>query len=193
MALDPDNIRAFANGQVYVVNPDDAVWPASIDAPIHGSWDSVGYNTEDGAKFSFGREVVEKYAWQAEDPVRLLTTRKPKTVSFAAMEFTPVGVGLACGGIYVTSDGAGQYRVHPQAEDFIDYRAVLIDVVDDDDHHYRFGYRKTLNQSTVDFSTVRNDTTQLPIELKVLSAKPEEPWFIQTNDDVWADLVGDPS
>lgn len=201
MALDPDNIRAFANGQIYVhdAGPNDVVtWPASIDAPIPGGWDSVGYNSEDGARFSFGREVVEKYAWQGEDPVRLLVTRKPKMVSFDAMEFTPVGVGLACGGIYVTEDAPGAYRVHPQSEGFVDYRAVLIDLFDGEDFHYRFGYRRTLNQSTVEFSTVRTDTTQLPIQLKVLkSDEPgvdgQEPWFLQTNDPVWASLAGDPS
>lgn len=201
MSLDAGNIRAFAFGQIYVADagPDDTVtWPASIDAPIAGTWQSVGYNSEEGATFSFGREVVEKYAWQAEDPVRLLITRKPKFVRFQAMEFTPVGVGLACGGIYVTQDAAGAYRIHPEREGFVDTRAVLIDLEDDEDHHYRFGYRKVLNQSAVEFSTVRTDTTQLPIELKVLKASEpgidgSEPWFIQTNDDVWADLVGDPS
>lgn len=201
MALDPDNIRAFANGQVYVWSIPrlgTPTYPASIDASIPGGWDSVGYNSEDGAQFSFSREVVEKYAWQGEDPVRLLITRKPKSVKFGVMEFSPVGVGLACGGIYVTQDAARAYRIHPERQDYIDYVAVLIDAVDDDEHKYRFGYRKCLNQSNVEFSTVRNDTTTLPIELKVLAADEPgeagaEPWFIQTNDEVWSDMVGDPS
>ena len=185
MAQESSEVRAFGNGHVYIsdsnVTPN---FPATISTPITRAmgWIEAGYVAEDGAKFTFAREVNEKFAWQSYDPVRVLITKIPKMVDFELMQWNKYTFALALGGGTVTEPATGEYQYDPPDESFVDIRAVLVEAIDGD-YAYRFAYRRCMNQSGVEFATVRSDTTGLPIQMKVLAADAGlKPWFMQTDD-----------
>ena len=185
MALETTEVRAFGSGHVYVsdsnVTPN---FPASISTPISraAGWIDLGYATEEGVKFTFGRDVVEKFAWQSHHPVRVLVDKVPTMAAFSCMQWNRYTAALALGGGTVTEGSPGEYKYEPPDESYVDERALLIEAVDGD-YTYRFVYRKTMNQSAVEFSTVRSDTTALLIELKVLAPSgTDKAWFMQTDD-----------
>ncbi|MCA1569309.1 MAG: hypothetical protein LC798_03095 [Chloroflexi bacterium] len=180
--LDPDEVLVTGFGGVYEA-PVGTAFPANIDTAIPAAFKEVGYITEDGARFSFGRDVNEIMAWQSRDPIRQVVTAVPKTVSFDIQQWNIRTVKLALGGGVVTEEAAGgAYRYDPPDEDFIDERAFII-VGEDGDIDYRFCFRRATNQAGVDFAFVRNDPAALPIELKVLAAGGGlKSYFVQSND-----------
>lgn len=186
--LDSDEVVVTGTGRVYVA-PVGTVFPASITDPIdEDDWTDLGYVTEPGARFNFGRSVNELMAWQSYDPIRVVVTAVPKTVAFDLMQWNQATMKLALGGGEVNEYEAGAYEYQPPDEQFVDVRAFIITGVDGD-KNYRFCFRKALNQRGVEFAFVRENPVSLPIEIKVLAAPSGlKPYVIQTDDPA----IGEP-
>lgn len=183
MALESSEVRVTGTGHAYVA-PLGTPIPAGIDSPLtHAAgWVELGYTTEEGARFSFGREVNRVMGWQAFDPLRIVVTRVPKTISVDLLQWNQHTVKLALGGGTVTEPASGQYQYDPPDESFVDERMFAIEGIDGD-YTYRFIYRKALNESGVDFAFVRANPVVFPITMAILAADGNnEPWLLQTDD-----------
>ena len=183
MALESSEVRVAGTGHAYVAPLGTAI-PAGIDSALtHAAgWVELGYTSEEGARFSFGREVNRIMGWQAFDPLRIVVTSVPKTVSVDLMQWNQHTVKLALGGGTVTEPVSGQYQYDPPAESFVDERMFAIEGIDGD-YNYRFIYRKALNESGVDFAFVRQNPVVFPITMAILAADSgASPWILQTDD-----------
>ena len=178
---DPDEVLVAGFGDIYEA-PVGTAFPANIDAAIPDGFSAVGYVTEEGARFSFGRELNEIMAWQSRDPIRQVVTAIPKTVSFDVQQWNGRTAKLALGGGTITETAAGAFEFEPPDEDYIDERAFIV-VGLDGDKNYRFCFRRATNEAGVEFAFVRDNPAVLPITLKVLAAGGGlKSYFVQTDD-----------
>lgn len=189
MALDSADIRVIGTGGVYVA-PVGTAFPAfTADLSADEDFIDLGYLTEDGINFSFGREVNDIYAFQSNDPVRTVQTRQPKTVGFTLMQTGREQFNLALGGGTWTVTGVAPDEVYtytpPDASD-VDERAMIVEIIDGD-LKYRWEYERTLNKEGVEFTAVRQDAVTFPIVMSVLTpADGAVPFVFRTNDDASA-------
>lgn len=183
MAFESSEVRVTGTGHVYVA-PVDTPFPTNISAAVshNAGWIELGYASEDGARFSFGREVNEIMAWQSFDPIAQVVTRVPKTVSFDLMQWNQHTVTLALGGGTVTEPTSNNYVYTPPDESYRDERALIVEGIDGA-YTYRFCYRKAINEEGVEFSFVRENPVLFPITMKILAPDDDAaPYIIQTND-----------
>lgn len=190
MALESSEVRVTGTGHVYVA-PVGTAFPTDISTAVShaAGWRELGYVSEEGARFSFGREVNEIMAWQSFDPLRLVVTAVPKQVQFDLMQWNQFTVSLALGGGTFTEPTSGNYLYEPPAEDFIDERALIIEGTDGD-YDYRFCYRKSVNMEGVDFAFVRENPVLFPVTMRILAADAgAKSFLLQTNDPNIGELV----
>lgn len=190
MSLESSEVRVTGTGHVYVA-PVGTPFPANVSvAPSHAAgWRELGYCSEAGARFTFGREINNIMAWQSYDPVRKVVTSVPKSVAFDLQQWNQFTVQLALGGGTVSEPTSGQYLYEPPDESFLDERALIVEGVDGD-YTYRFCYRKALNESGVEFAFVRSDPVLFPITMGILAADGgAKPFFIQTDDPNIGELL----
>lgn len=183
MAFDSAEVRVTGTGHVYVA-PVGTAFPTDIASVVshNTGWVELGYCTEEGARFSFGREINDIMSWQSFDPIRKVVTSIPKSVSFDLQQWNMYTVALALGGGTVTEPTTDRYQYDPPAESFLDERALIVEGIDGA-YTYRFCYRKALNESGVDFAFVRSDPVVFPITMGILAADSgAKPYLIQTND-----------
>lgn len=170
MALEPQHVVVAGTGTVWVA-PEGTTLPIDL-APLAAPWDDVGYIGEDGTQFSFTRDTEEITAWQSAEPVRVLTTAEPKTISFELLEFDRDSILLAFrGGTFAGS--TEPYTYTPPDPGASDVRAMAIDGVDGTIGEFRFAFPRMQLSGDVEFALVRNDALRLPLEFSVLGA-PEK-------------------
>lgn len=190
MSLEGSEVRVAGTGHVYVA-PVGTPFPADITVTpsFAAGWRELGYCTEDGARFSFGRDVNSIPAWQSFDPVRKVISALPKTVAFDLLQFNHFTWELALGGGTFTEPSPDKFEYEPPDESFVDERALIVQM-SDGDLDYRVCYRRALNENGVDFAFVRADAVTLPITMGIMAADDgAKPFKIQTNDPNFGDLV----
>jgi hypothetical protein len=179
MAIDPTEVRVAGAGHVYAA-PQGTVLPSDLVA-LPAAWVDLGYCTEDGVAFSFGRETSDLNAWQGSK-IRVLTTAEPVTVTFSLMQTNgdvlPVVFG---GGTFTTATGTHTFTPPPEGENA--ERALVIEF-NDGDIDYRYCIARAQIEGNVDFSLVRTDSVNYPLTFGVLSATPK--WKLLSNDPALA-------
>lgn len=190
MSLEAEEVRVAGTGHIYVA-PVDTAFPTSITAAVShaAGWRELGYATKEGARFAFGREVNSIMGWQSFDPLRKIITALPKTVAFDLMQTNQNTWALGMGGGTFTEPSAGEYEYEPPDEDYVDHRALIVEM-SDGDYDYRLCFRKALNENGVDFAFVRTDPLVFPITMGILAADGGlKPFLVQTNDPNFGELV----
>lgn len=185
MALDPDQIVVTGSGRVYAGTVGASTVPTNISAAIDiagtDGWVELGYTTEAGVSFSFGRETKEIKGWQSRNPLREVITGTPSTFSCELLQWNHATMRLALGGGSVTGSNPN-FQYAPPPPSFRDERAFIVEGYDGDDK-YRFIFRKGLNVATAELAFVREDPVTLPIEISILDDdSAENPWIMQTTD-----------
>lgn len=188
--LDPDQSTAAGNGYVAVsalevtlpTDIADLIPDESNQVDLDAGWVALGYLTEAGPRFSFGRETKDIAAWQAFDPIRTLITKIPKQAEFDLEQWNADAVRLGLGGAVISSAGSGT-MLEPEDESFLDYRQLIIYGADGD-KHYGFVFRRAQNTKNLEFPFVREDISALPIGMKILRqpADTDKPWYLLTDD-----------
>lgn len=185
MALDPDQLVVTGSGRVYAGTVGVSTVPTNVSAAVDiagtDGWVELGYTSEAGVSFSFGKDVKEIKGWQSRDPLRQIVTGTPTTVGFELLQINHATLRLALGGGSVTGT-TPNFQYAPPPASFVDERAIMIEGLDGD-YTYRFIFRRCVVTDKVDLSFVREDPVMLPITLSVLSTDTaENPWVMQTND-----------
>jgi hypothetical protein len=173
------HVTVAGTGTVWVA-PEGTAIPAALTAPP-SPWLDAGYTSDDGVTIALSREQEEIAAWQAVDPVRVLVTSEPKTITFELLEFDRESIVLAFrGGTWVGTD-PGPFTYTPPLAGAQDVRAMIVDGFDGA-KQFRFAFPRVQLQGDVEFALVRTDAVRLPLEFAVLASTPS--WTII------GDLVG---
>ena len=180
MALDGTEVRVAGTGHVYVA-PTGTTLPTDVATPLGSAWKDLGYVSEDGVAFTFGRETEDLNAWQGEK-VRVLTLREPKTIEFALMQSNKDTLVTALGGGEVTAND-GEFKFTPPAAGVNTERALVVEFTDGD-VTYRYVFSRVQLEGEVAFTLTRSGAVTLPITFGVLAASPA--YEILTNDSAMA-------
>ncbi len=181
--LDGSQVRV-AGFQRLLVAPTATAFPDDIDTEPEAAWIDLGYTTEDGIVFSFGLDTDDLMTSQSLDPVRKLTTARPKTVNGSLRQFNRETLTLALGGGTWTEDG-GTHEFHPAPSSYIDERALMVEFADGA-AKARFCGRRTMVSEAVEFTLVNTAGLVFPLTFSVLAAEPDT-YFWQTN----AEMLGE--
>lgn len=182
MANEPEEIRVYGDGGVYIADVGTA-FPASISDPIDDAdWTNLGYLTEEGPRFSFGRETTDLKGWQSLDVLRVLTTALPKSITFDLMQTNVHSLEMALGGGDVTEDAPGEFTFEPADPSETYEKAIIVEMIDGG-VTYRFCYRKAQRDGAVEFAGIRTNSTNFSITMKVLDpGDAEKPYIVQSDD-----------
>lgn len=177
MGIDAGSVVVAATGSVSVA-PAGTALPTDL-AALASPWVDLGYVSEDGVTVNLSRDQEVVNAWQSQEPVRVLVTTEPKTITFELIQFDTKTVELALrGGTF--DDASGIVTYTPPGAGTTDERAMVIDAVDGA-HTYRFAYKRVQLQGDVEWQLVRSDAVRLPLEFGVLAASPT---FVIISDSV---------
>lgn len=186
MALDSGDIRVAGMAHIYLA-PLGTAFPA-WEVPPADPWVELGYVTTDGITATYGREVTEIYAMQAADPVRVISTRTPKTIAFAMMQQGRDQLILALGGGSYALEAleTDVFRYTPPDASVIDERAMLLEMIDGT-NIYRWEYKRVQNREGVEQTLVREDATTFPVSMQILvPTDGSAPFNMITNDPAYA-------
>jgi hypothetical protein len=182
MAIDGSEVRVAGAGHVYVA-PAGTAMPTDLGA-LPAAWVDLGYVTEDGVGFSFGRESEDLNAWQG-DKVRTLTTRNPASVTFALMQTNSTVLPVAFGGGSVTESGADPNKVYkftpPDASTNTE-RSLVIEFEDGASIAYRYCIPRSQIEGNVDFTLVRSGALTYPLTMGILDNGNAAKFTILSND-----------
>ncbi|WP_298045712.1 Ig domain-containing protein, partial [uncultured Citricoccus sp.] len=165
---------------------------SDLDAPAGGI--DLGYTSEDGVAFTFGREVEDILGWQSADPLRKLSTAEPRSAAFTLQQLER-GTWLSSMGGTLTELSAGPppiYRWEPTVGQIPTGRLVID--FEDGPAKYRFGFRRAQNTAETEFSLVRNAALALSNEWTgVATSDGKTSFFMDTNDAAFAPGGSDPT
>jgi hypothetical protein len=189
MAFDAGDIRVAGVANIYLA-PLGTAFPA-WETPPADPWMDLGYVTPDGITANYGREVTEIYAMQSADPVRIISTRMPKTIAFSMMQQGRDQLILAMGGGTYATEAAltDVFRYTPPDASVIDERAMLVEMVDGA-FTYRWEYKRVMNREGVEEKLLREDSVNFPVTMAILiPADNSAPFNMITNDPAYDPAV----
>lgn len=177
MAIDGTEVRVAGAGHVYVA-PAATALPTDLDA-LAVAWVDLGYVTEDGVGFSFGRETTDLNAWQGSK-IRVLTTSEPVSVNFALMQTNKDILPVVFGGGSIAT-ATGIYTFTPPAKGVNTERAMVIEFADGD-ITYRYCLARVQLEGNVEFSLQGTNAVTYPITFGVLD-NGDDPKYTIISDD----------
>lgn len=187
MARTTDDIVVGADGSIFV-GPVGTVPPATIAEPWGAGWVELGYADENGAKFTDSKTITDIPVWQLFYAARKIVSARDFTVDFVLRQFDGPTVSLGFGGGSVSDLGDG-FRYTPPAASVIDERALGLEWLDGD-KVFRLVVPRGLVTSNVTGEVKRTAATDLPITFGVIGSDTADPWYFDTNDPSFADLIG---
>lgn len=187
MSKDAGEVRVGANGTIRVAPLGSAI-PDHIDDPFDASWVDLGYADEDGVAVTDGKTIEAINAWQSFYPLRRIITERDLNFVFKLLQFAGAQVEFAFGGGTVEARDSG-FRYVPPLPHELDERMLAVDWQDGE-----FAFRWVLLKGTVtenvETTLARSDAAKLPITFSLLGEDGADPWFLDTNDPSFAELVG---
>ena len=187
MAKDASKVRVALTGEVWA-GAENADFPTTISEPVSAAdFTNLGYTTEDGVTFTFGKEVEKIMGWQSSDALRILVTEEPKNIEFTLRQIDSDTWLNAMGGTLTEPDNAlhiGEFEWHPPAPGTNPVKTIIVEFTDDT-IHYRLMFRRSQDTGEKTFQLLRTDAVNLPANYEVLAATPD--WgFMQTDDPALA-------
>jgi hypothetical protein len=182
MAIDGSEVRVAGAGHVYVA-PKGTALPTDL-TDLDAKYVDLGYVTEDGVSFSFGREVEDLNAWQG-DKIRTLSTKEPATTSFSLMQTNATIMTVAFGGGEVTESGTDPNKVYtftPPKSGTNTERVLVIEFEDGADVKYRYIIPRAQIEGNVDFTLTRSGALTYPLTLGILDNGDAAKFTIVSND-----------
>jgi hypothetical protein len=158
-----------AGVQHILVAPPGSDVPDDIDEDLGATWYDLGYTTEDGIALSFGKDTDTVMSSQTLDPLRMLVTAAPKTITASLRQLNRETLKLALGGGNI--EGDSKWKFTPAPASFIDIRMVAIEA-EDGSKRYRFIYYRAMVSEAVEFSFVNTAGVVLPLTFSVLANEP---------------------
>ena len=179
MAQDATKVRVALTGKIWLGKTASVTLPANISAAVDSDdFDDLGYTTDDGVTFTFGREVEDIMGWQSADPLRKLVTSEPKSIEFVLRQLEKTTWLAAFGGTITGT--SPNFSWAPPAPGSLEVRPLIVEF-EDDTINYRFIYRRASDEAEKEMQLMRTDAVNIPANYSVLAGSPNS-WFVQTND-----------
>jgi len=182
MAIDGGQVRVAGGGHVYVAAKGTAL-PKDLSDLDPTKYFDLGYVTEDGVAFSFGRETDDINAWQG-DKVKVITTKEPAMVKFALMQTNADTMKVAFGGGSIAESGTAPnvvYTFTPPPTGTNTERVLVIEFADGD-AKYRYLLPRVQIEGTVEYTLTRNGAVTYPLEFGILDNGDNAKFEIVSND-----------
>jgi len=189
MANDASAVRVGGATQIYMAPVGTAFPPIGTAISTIPAWIDTGYVSTDGVEWEFARETTEIEAMQSLDPIRIMTTKLPKSFKFGLMQSGQEQFAIALGGGTWAEEGTatGIFTYTPPSISEVVERAALVEMIDGT-IVYRWEIKKCQNKEGVTFKYVRDDAATMPVTMTILAAPDgSEPFTISTNDPAMAD------
>jgi len=184
MSQDATKVRVALTGKVWLGKTETPTMPTNITAAVDGDdFDDLGFTTEAGVTFTFGKNVTDIMGWQSSDPLRKILTEEPKSIEFVLRQLEKATFLSAFGG--TVTGTAPNFEWAPPAPGTLAVRPLIVEFTDDD-IDYRFIYRRASDEAEKKVQLLRTDAVNLPANYAVLAASPNS-WFVQTNDPAFDD------
>ena len=181
MALSGTEVRVAGTGNVYIA-PRGTTLPTDTATSLPAAWVDAGYISEDGVKFTLGRETTDLNAWQGSR-VRVLTTGEPKSVEFTLMQTNKANLPFVLGGGTIATAGTNEHSYTPPASGTNEERAMVVEYADGA-VKYRYVFSRVQIEGEVAFSLTKSGAVEYPLTWSVLDAKPA--FLIFTDDPAFA-------
>lgn len=178
--LSSESIRIFGNGSVWVA-PDGTAMPASLNAPLNAAFKDLGFATEDGVKFTDTKDLGVVRVWQSRYPAKRFINNRDAMIEFTLVEWEREQIILAFGGGTITEPVSDQFRYTPPAAEFIDYRAMVLKLQDDEGYNWQIGIPRGLVTSNTTSGFVSTGPALLPITFGLVASGDSDPWFIDSD------------
>lgn len=192
MANNADAVRVGGATQIYMAPVGTAFPPFATAISTIPDWIDTGYVSTDGVTWNFAREVTEIEAMQSLDPIRIMTTKLPKSFQFGLMQTGQEQLALALGGgswAEQGTAGSGIWEYTPPDISEVVERAAIIEMIDGT-ITYRWLIKKCQNKEGVEFKYVRDDASTMPVTMSILAAPDGSAAFsIETDDPNMAATV----
>ena len=180
MAINGSEVRVAGAGHVYVAPAGTALPTDLTDLPA--AWVDLGYVTEDGVGFSFGRETDDLNAWQG-DKIRTLSTKEPASCNFSLMQTNATIMNIAFGGGETTEDAAKKvFTFTPPKSGTNTERSLVIEFTDGATLKYRYVIQRSQIEGNVDFTLVRSGALTYPLTMGILDNGDKPKFTIISND-----------
>lgn len=132
MALDPENIRVYGDGEIYIAAYGTTL-PTTLAGALNAGFLSLGYLTEDGFQVNTEIETYEIGAWQAFAPVGYKRTKAVTRLVIPSLEMSdPVRKAYDDGGSFASSGAGERVYTPPVGGDFSEW-SIVADVDDGND------------------------------------------------------------
>lgn len=182
MSLESSEVVVAGTGNIWRA-PVNTPFPTNISTAVNEAlWTELGYTTEDGVKFSMGRDVQDIPAWQSVDPLRTIIKSTPRSLMATFLQSNQNTWNTAMGGGTWSIPTAGNGLYVPPDPSVPDLMALIVEWRDGV-NKYRFCTRKVQVKDPVEFTLARTDAVKLPITFSLLAADNGANAFdFQTND-----------
>lgn len=189
MSLESSEVVVGGTGHVWRA-PVGTAFPTNISTAVNEAlWTELGYTTEDGVHFAFGRNVNEIMGWQSYDPLRIIVTSVPRSIKATFLQFNQNTWNTAMGGGTWTEPTNNNFLYVPPSPGTLDQFAYIVEWTDGS-LSYRFCARKVQVIDPIEFDLKRTDPINLPINVKVLAADAgANPFDFYTNDENLGDYT----
>lgn len=187
MANNADAVRVGGATQIYMAPVGTVFPPLATAISTVPAWIDTGYVSTDGVEWNFARETTEIEAMQSLDPIRIMTTKLPKSFKFGMMQSGQEQFALALGGGTWDDSVPGEFTYTPPGISEVVERAALVEMIDGA-AVYRWQIKKCQNKEGVTFKYVRDDAATMPVTMTVLAAPDGSvPFTIVSSDPALAD------
>jgi hypothetical protein len=167
MALDPENIRVYADGEVYIAAHGTTL-PTSLTGALNASFLSLGYISEDGVSVNTETETYEIGAWQAFAPVGYRRTKAVTRVVIPSLELNDAAILAYEDGGSFASSGAGERVFTPPAGGEYEEWSIILDL-DDGNDTARYVFDKCIQTEREGLSFKKDMATMASMTFSVVA------------------------
>lgn len=182
--LNAEELIIAGNGAIHVA-PVGTALPTHEGSSLDAAFAHLGYTTEDGVKFTDGKEVGEVKAWQSFYPIRRFIVARSGLAEFTLQQWNRDTVNLAFGGGEWTDVVGGHHVYTPPDPETVDERSFVIDAADGDED-WRIVIERGLVISDVESSFTRTGPALMPITVGITGTDDAAPWYLATDADAAA-------
>jgi hypothetical protein len=180
MPKDTTELVVAGSGSIYVA-PFGTTLPTQYNTTLNGSFEELGYTTEDGLTFQSSPTVENFTAWQSRQPVRRELTALEQQITCTLEQWNERNVITAFGGGDVIQMAASSFKYVPVDDDEqLDELSVVADWQDGTEQ-YRLVIPRCNVTESVEVQLTRDSLALLPVTFSVLKASGQDAWNLLTN------------
>jgi hypothetical protein len=187
---DASQVVVGANGRVFA-GPADTAEPTSSVSVLNAAFTNLGFTSEDGAKFTEGKDIADINAWQSFYPIRKVITGRNVAIAFVLRQWNRDNVEFSLGGTVTDGADPDEYIYEPPDPQELDERALIVEW-EDGDKRYRLYVRRGIVTENVETNLMRTSAADLPVTFVATdpgvdeNGDPLKVYTLFTNDPAFA-------